>query len=176
MEQKYRNGGLTSTFGKQNIAYIEPLCAGGGSEINAGLCHQPLPEILEDWRLKYNIDDFGEEELARSFEIIHGEIAITKKLDGLDMASLKIKEGAESLNWNTSEVSRFWKYTKNSKGSFNGTRQSMSETFIPLAISKGCQLLEKTKVKQLIIKGNTAKYALTECKNKNGDIERIKIN
>ena len=176
MNQKYRSGGLTSTFGKPDVNYVEPLCAGGGSEINAGLCHDPLEEILDKWSHNYEIEDFGKEELSSSFDTIRDIISITRKLDGLDKSSLKIKEGAERLNWGTREISRFWKYPDNSDSSSGGTRQSMSETFIPRAISKGCKLLDRTKVKRLKTSGKSANYALAESKNKDGDIKGLRIN
>ena len=63
MNQKYRNGGLTTTFGSTNVTYIEGRCVGGASEINAALYHRPLPETLEEWRRDYRISSFSPESL-----------------------------------------------------------------------------------------------------------------
>ncbi len=61
MDQKYRNGGMTTAFGKTTITYIEARCVGGGSEINAGFSDRPWPDTLNGWRARYAIDDFGDD-------------------------------------------------------------------------------------------------------------------
>ena len=58
MQMKYRNGGITAALGKTKVAYLEPCCVGGGSEINAGLYHYPIPELIQDWQRDFKIQDF----------------------------------------------------------------------------------------------------------------------
>jgi len=48
--QKYRNGGLTVSMGRDKVAYVEGRCVGGGSEINRGLYHRTPPEVLDAWQ------------------------------------------------------------------------------------------------------------------------------
>jgi choline dehydrogenase-like flavoprotein len=159
MNQKYRNGGLTPAFGKTKITYIEPRCMGGGSEINAGLYHRPLKEKLDEWRADYQIDNFEEKALIPFYEANERELSISTVPDGAGPASMKIQTGAEKMNWESHEIPRFWKYSKNDDGSFKGTRQSMSKTFIPRAEKRGCRLLPNTKVKRIALHGNAGRYA-----------------
>ena len=63
MVQKYRNGGQTVALGANKIAYVEGRCVGGGSEINSGLYHRTPPEILEAWRLQFQLEGVAEAEL-----------------------------------------------------------------------------------------------------------------
>jgi len=159
MNRKYRNGGLTPAFGKTKITYIEPRCMGGGSEINAGLYHRPLNEKLNEWKTNYQIDNLVDDSLAPFYEANEKELTISTVPDGAGPASIKIQAGAEKMKWESHEIPRFWKYSKNDDGSFKGTRQSMSETFIPRAENKGCRLLPNTKVKRIVLQGNEGKYA-----------------
>ena len=175
MNQKYRNGGLTPAFGKTKITYIEPRCMGGGSEINAGLYHRPLKEKLDEWRADYQIDNFEEKALIPFYEANERELSISTVPDGAGPASMKIQTGAEKMNWESHEIPRFWKYSKNDDGSFKGTRQSMSKTFIPRAERRGCRLLPNTKAKRIALHGNAGRYAQAISTNEMGEETNLKI-
>lgn len=152
MNLKYRNGGLTPAFGKTKISYVEGKCLGGASEINAGLYHRPPTSILKDWQSNYKVSDLEEDQLIHYYETIERDLTISKVPDGVGPSSMKIKQGADKLNWESKEIPRYWKYSKNNDGSWKGTRQSMSRTFIPKAVNAGTRLLENTKIKHLHLK------------------------
>ena len=61
--QKYRYGGLNPALGSPTIALVEGCCAGGGSEINNALYHRTPEDILELWRERFEIRDFGPAEM-----------------------------------------------------------------------------------------------------------------
>ena len=77
MEQKYRNGGLTPTIGKNKVTYIEANCVGGASEINAALYNRVMPETLKEWREKYQISNLDEENLLPYFQQSERELTVS---------------------------------------------------------------------------------------------------
>lgn len=156
MNQKYRNGGLTATFGKTPVTYIEGRCVGGASEINAALYHRPLAETLRNWQLQYQIDDFDPDQLWPFFEAVERETSVSRFPNGVGPASELIKAGADKLGWKSSEIQRFWKYTTGGDGKPVGRRQSMTETFVPRARRAGARVLAETKVQKLKLEGETA--------------------
>ncbi len=172
MDQKYRNGGLTPAFGKTKVTYVEGRCVGGGSEINAALAHPPMALTMEDWRLRFQIDDFGLDELAPYFEAVERECAVASMPGGLDPASMVIKQGADSLGWASNEVQRFWKYPADGG---KGRRQSMTVTLVPRFLAAGGRLLPGTSINKLDIGGGRARRAFGVTRNIGARRERIEI-
>lgn len=167
--QKYRNGGLTPSFGKTKVTYIEGRCTGGGSEINAALCHFPPDKTLKEWADTYKLKDFGPEELEPYFREIRQELSVSSIPYGLDPASKKVKEGSDALGWASEEVLRFWHYPEGASLENKGTRQSMTETLVPRAIKAGCRLKADTWVKRLSIDGGRATSATARSVDEEGN-------
>lgn len=149
MEQKYRNGGITAAMGATKVQYVEGRCVGGGSEINSGLYHRTPPEILEKWRQEYQVEALEPRDLLPHFEACEQDVTVSYIPGKPPAASLKLHQGASQLGWKSLEVPRWFRYeTKPDQESApQGTRQSMTETFIPHALQAGCQLLANTRVK-----------------------------
>lgn len=151
MDQKYRAGGLTSTFGETNVTYIEGRCVGGASEINAALYHPPHDQTLEGWATEFRIRDFGAEALREHFEAVEQAVGVSSRAEGEAPNSLLLKRGADALGWRTTEVRRFWSYP--------GGRRSMSRTLIPRAIEAGATLSAETRVLRVVHRGGRALHA-----------------
>ena len=149
MDQKYRNGGLNSTFGKTNVTYLEGRCVGGGSEINAALYHRPKVTTLEAWAERYQLEDFDLDELWTHFEWVEEQMSVSRWPQGVGPASEMNKSGADAMGWSSQEVTRFWKYEN--KDDKKGSRQSMTETLVPRAVAAGTRLHPHTKVERLIM-------------------------
>ena len=156
VEQKYRNGGLTTTFGRTGVTYIEGRCVGGASEINAALYHRPQPQTLAEWQLKFQIDDLAQGDLEPHFHSTEQDLSVSPRPDGLAPASNIIKDGAEALGWRSAEVLRCWKYSQDADGTWRGRRQSMTETMIPRALAAGVRLLTGTRAVRLTVKAGQA--------------------
>src|SRR5262245_33619441 len=60
---------------------------------------------------------------------------------------MKLHEGASKLGWHSLEVPRWFSY-ENAADS-NGTRQSMTKTFIPAFLRSGGKVLPETKVERI---------------------------
>jgi len=153
MDQKYRNGGLTTTFGKTNVTYIEGRCVGGASEINAALYHRPIDSVVDGWAKDFRIDGFGADHLGEQFAAIEDFVQCSGRPE-FAPASLKLKQGAENLGWKEGEIERFWRFDKED-GRW-GRRQSMSRTYIPRALAAGCRLEADLRVRKIELSGSRA--------------------
>lgn len=175
MTQKWRNGGLTPTFGQTRVTYIESRCVGGASEINAALYHQPLPEVLSTWGQKYGIDDIGTAALAPHVKEVETTFSVSKRPDGVGRASEHLYKSAQRMGWKASELARFWKYTQEPDGKWKGRRQSMTEVMIPRALRAGVRLFAETRVDRLELDGDRAVAAIGKRQGKPIRIEFDKV-
>ena len=152
MEQKYKHGGITPTFNKPKITYVEGETVGGGSEVNSGFYHRPDKEIIRFWEEKYQIEQFSTRDLFKHAEIIEKEISVSylPNIDQMSKASLKLKNGADKLGWSNMEVPRWFKFNRENKG----TKQSMTETYIKWYLDNGGQLISNLKAFKLKFNGS----------------------
>ncbi len=160
MMQKYRNGGLTTTFGQPKVVYIEPICLGGASEINASLCHDPPPEIIDRWQKDYAIDGFEQSAIDAALLSVEEELSVKSLPFELDIGSKLIYKGAKALDWMAQEVPRFYEYEPDQTGKIVAKRQSMSSTLIPKAQREGVEILPNIRIQTLEFKGRNAVRAL----------------
>ena len=149
MVQKYRSGGLTFAAGRPKVVYAEGRCVGGGSEINSSLFHRTPPEILEQWSREFRVERLKADDLAPYFAACEEALNVGPVKGAPSPASLKLQEGAEQLGWKCLEARRAFQYDTNDAEQVQprGTRQSMSTTFIPRALSAGCRLLPDARVR-----------------------------
>jgi len=151
MERKYCHGGVTAALGKTKVAYIEGRCVGGGSEVNAGLYHRTPPDVLDQWSREFSVEGLSPEDMAGHFEACERDVCVSPMPGGeFPKASVKLHDGATRLGWKSLEVPRWFRYD----GRGGGTKQSMTETFIPRALKAGCRLRSDTSVKRLAQRGN----------------------
>lgn len=161
MLQKYRNGGQTVALGKNKIAYVEGRCVGGGSEINSGLYHRTPPELLERWRKEFQVEALAENNLLPHFEQCERDVSVSPLPHAAPPASLKLHEGATKLGWKSLEIPRWFRYddspAKSAIGNRQwamGSRQSMTETFIPRFLKAGGRLLSRTRADRIASNGS----------------------
>jgi choline dehydrogenase-like flavoprotein len=152
--QKYRNGGQTVALGKNNISYAEGRCVGGGSEINSGLYHRTPPEILERWRNEFQVEALSDRALTPHFESCERDVSVSLLPHAAPPASLKLHDGAGKLGWKSFEVPRWFRYEPSPSSAAHsqakmGTRQSMTETFIPRFLKAGGRLLSNTRANRV---------------------------
>lgn len=147
MRQKYRNGGQTVAFGRSKVAYVEGCCVGGGSEINSGLYHRTPADVLDRWHREYGVVECSETELQPHFEACERDLSVAPLPGAAPEASLRLDAGARKLGWKSIEVPRWFRY--HGQGAGAGTRQSMTETYIPRFIRAGGRLLADSRALEL---------------------------
>ena len=147
MTDKCRNGGITVAMGRTKIAYVEGRCVGSGSEVNAGLYHRLPLDALERWVEEYRFHDLSMARLEPLFAANERELGIGYLPGQPPGAALKLQEGARRLGWECSEAPRWFRYHRDDPAHPSaGTRQSMTETFLPRFIRAGGRLLANTRV------------------------------
>ncbi len=146
MNKKYKNGGITPAFGNPPITYVEGSCVGGGSEVNSGLYHR-LPEtVLDKWINQHGLS-IDHSFLEKTYNTIEKDINISYMPGTPPKASMKLKIGADKLGWDAREIPRWYKYEGQSEAD-GGTKQSMTETFIPRFLKAGGTLKTRTSVQR----------------------------
>jgi choline dehydrogenase-like flavoprotein len=148
MLQKYRNGGQTVALGKNKIAYVEGRCVGGGSEINSGLYHRTPAEMLARWQREFQLQAATENDMRPHYEQCEREVSVSLLPHAAPPASLKLHDGATKLGWKSLEVPRWFRYDSDQQTA-TGTRQSMTETFIPRFLKAGGKLQSRTRANRL---------------------------
>jgi choline dehydrogenase-like flavoprotein len=149
MEQKYRNGGLTLTWGKPRINYVEARCVGGGSEINSALYHRTPPDILASWRRDFQVRALTESDLEPHFLACERDLSVSY-LPGLaPAASLKLRDGAAHVGWKCIEVPRWFRYQGRPGEKITGVRQTMTQSYLPRFLAAGGRLLPGTAIQRI---------------------------
>jgi choline dehydrogenase-like flavoprotein len=145
MERKYRNGGITAALGRTKVAYVEANCAGGGSEINAGLYHRTPEDILDAWRREFQLQAAGWSDMAPHFEACERDVSVSYLPGAAPAASFRLHRGAGIKGWKSFEAPRWFKYGSDGAGE----KQSMTRTFIPRALKAGCRLVPNVRARRL---------------------------
>jgi choline dehydrogenase-like flavoprotein len=156
MVQKYRAGGLNPILGNAKVAFAEGRTVGGGSEINSALYHRTPPELLGRWRSEFQLRDSLESDLLPHFLYCEQALDVGTSPGSTPPASRKLAEGARNLGWRALEIPRCFKFDGSTSpdGCPQGTRQSMTRTFVPRARQAGARVLAETRAYRLQRSGN----------------------
>lgn len=164
---------MSIAVGSPHIAYVEGRCVGGGSEINRGLYHRTPAYVLDQWRTEFNVRDLSLDILVPHFTACE-EIARVEYLPGeASLLSMRLYEGASNLGWRVVEAPRLYRYAG------GGSKQSMSETFVPRFLEAGGRLIADTSVRRLSRTGGKwrmeAKHASPEASSQAIEIFADKV-
>ena len=159
MDRQYRSGGVTVALGLPSIAYTEGRCAGGGTEINSGLYRRPPDEVLRRWAIDFGIVELDHDEVRSIANEVEQAISVTTVPGPPSAPSDVLRRGAESLGWQNSEIPRWMKYTDNDPA--KGQRQSMTRTYLPLAVDAGARFVTGCRIDALQMTGGSARQATT---------------
>lgn len=155
MIHQYRNGGITTTFGKTTINYVEGSCVGGGSEVNSGLYFRTPADVIDQWCSNYQVDHFSADTMAPHFAACEQQVNVCHLPGKAPANSLKLLQGAQQLGWDCPEIPRIYRYQSTPDASpIEGTRQSMSETYIPSFRAAGGQLETGVRITRVSRRGN----------------------
>ncbi len=168
MEAKYRDRGMGVMAGSPPIAYVEGRCAGGGSEVNSGLFHRPPGELVDEWRVRFDIADFYPDDLDQYARHVEAALSVSTVPGDLPASSQALVRGAASLGWQAAEVPRVFRYEPGSTTHRDGAKQTMSRTYLPRAQGAGARLLVGCRVHRLRFQGRRATHAEARAKDAPG--------
>ena len=147
MERKYRNGGVGLAFGRPKVTYVEARCAGGGSEVNAGLYYRARPEVLEAWRRDFRVAEFDPGELDSHYESIEKQLNVLDDAREPTGAGDRLRLGAEKLGLSTlNSRCSFHQGPGDAGGDSESQRASMTRNYLPSAFRRGARLLADCRV------------------------------
>ena len=146
MVAKYRHRGGTGALGQPPVAYTEGRCVGGSTEVNSGLWHRLPTELTEQWRLRYQIDEFDPDALDRRAAGIEDELTVSLVPGEPPPSSAILRDGAEALGWRSQEFPRVFRYDEAGRG----TKQTMTRTLLPRATRAGATIIPDCRITRLI--------------------------
>lgn len=150
MHGKLRNNGMTMGLGKSMVAFWEARCVGGGSEVNRGLYHRPLPAVIEAWAREHRIEALDADQMTALAGVCEATARVSALPGPAPAVSRKLAQGADALGWNQMEVPRLYSYAPDwQTAATPGTKQSMSTTFIPAFLEAGGRLFAGMRVTRL---------------------------
>jgi choline dehydrogenase-like flavoprotein len=170
MVAKYRHRGLSAAFGTPTIAFAEGRCVGGSTEINSGLYHRLPPELADEWRRVYQIDEFTAEALDGYAARIEEEVSVARLPGAPPPSSAVLERGATKLGWRAVEFSRVFRYDGG-----RGEKQTMTRTFLPRAVEAGAEVIPDCRVLRLLRRGNRVVGARCSRQRPDGAVERLTI-
>jgi choline dehydrogenase-like flavoprotein len=170
MVTKYRHGGPAAALGTPSVGYAEGRCVGGSTEINSGLYHRLPPDLAEEWRRSYAIEEFTPEALDRYAGRVESMITVGKLPGAPPPSSAVIERGASKLGWRSVEFPRVFAYDEQGRG----TKQTMARTMIPRAVAAGASVIPDCRVARLVRQGSRVVGARCERTTPDGR-EQIEI-
>jgi choline dehydrogenase-like flavoprotein len=171
MVAKYRHHGLSPALGNPAIAYAEGRCVGGSTEINSGLYHRLPDHLADEWRQTYDIDEFTPEVLDRYAAEIERDLTVSPLPGAPPPTSAILERGATKLGWRNVEFSRVFRYDERGRG----TKQTMSRTMLPRAVSQGARIVPDCRVVKLVRHGDQVVGARCRRTHPGGGVEQLTI-
>jgi choline dehydrogenase-like flavoprotein len=168
---RYRHQGACAALGNPGIAFAEGRAVGGSTEINSGLYHRLPTDLAAEWRADYDIGDFDDATLERYASEIEHTIAVSTVPGEPPPSSAALARGAGELGWRSVEFARVFAYDDQGRG----TKQSMSRTLIPRAVTAGATVLADTAVTRIEHGAARATGARATVTNPDGTTEDLTI-
>jgi choline dehydrogenase-like flavoprotein len=159
MRAKYRHHGPAAALGSPPVAYAEGRCVGGSTEINSGLWHRLPDDLADEWRRRYQIEEFTPEVLHGYAERVEAWQSVSQLPGAPPLSSALLERGATKLGWHSVEFPRVFRFDDPSPGagvpqSLRGVKQTMARTVIPRAVEAGTVVIPRCRVAKLLRDGD----------------------
>lgn len=148
MRVKYRHHGPSAALGSPPVAFAEGRCVGGSTEINSGLWHRLPDELAEEWRLRYDIDEFTPAALDAYAERVEAWQSVSRLPGAPPLSSALLERGATKLGWHSVEFPRVFRFGGETQQ--RGVKQTMARTVIPRAVDAGAVVVPRCRVVRLL--------------------------
>lgn len=147
----WRNGGITTAFGKTSLLYAEGKAVGGGAEINSGIMQRAHSSIVDEWVEKNEINEFSKEDLDSYYEKVFNYVSPIHMSS--HPSSDILSDAAKNLNWKSESLQTAYDST--------GNKTSVSKIFLTQMLDDGLRLFSNLKAQK--IKHKDGKAYEVEC-------------
>jgi choline dehydrogenase-like flavoprotein len=171
MSAKYRHGGSSAALGNPAIAYAEGRCVGGSTEINSGLYHRLPPELADEWRARYDIEEFDGKVLDEYAHRIEQRLSVSRLPGAPPVSSAVLDRGAAKLGWRAVEFERVFRYRDGGRA----VKQTMARTLLPEAVAAGAHLIPECRLARLVTRGDRVVGARCRLQHPDGSAEPLLI-
>jgi choline dehydrogenase-like flavoprotein len=146
MNRLWRNGGITTGFGKISLLYAEGSVVGGGSEINSGIMQKASKEVIEQWIKDNQLKNFSADILDKYYDKIFDLISPIEA-DMSPSSDILIK-AAKKLNWKSENLKIAYDQ--------RGNKTSVSSVILDDLLKKGLRLFANLKAYKINYKNGRA--------------------
>jgi choline dehydrogenase-like flavoprotein len=102
MNRLWRNGGITTGFGKISLLYAEGSVVGGGAEINSGIMQKASKEVIEQWIKNNQLKNFSADILDKYYDKIFDLISPIEA--DKNLSSDILVNASKKLGWKSESV------------------------------------------------------------------------
>lgn len=157
----YRDGGLTGVVGNCVIPIPQGRTVGGSTTINAGTCLRTPPWILERWQSDLGLEALSPDGMKPYYDKVERTLEI-----GANGAKERGKpaevlgRGCDTLGWSHFPVPRNAPECDGQGvcqwGCPTDAKRSTNVSYVPMALSRGAQLVTGFKVDEVIVENGRA--------------------
>ncbi|MBX7149776.1 GMC family oxidoreductase [bacterium] len=146
----YKDGGFYATLGAPMILLPTGQAVGGTTIINSGTCFRTPDAVLKEWNKKFDLP-FTTKEMSPYFDKVEHILKIAPvSSQNLGGNNLMIDRGVKKMGLHGYPLVRNQSECVGSGECIFGcpreSKQSMEQSYLPLAAEKGAQILTKCKV------------------------------
>jgi choline dehydrogenase-like flavoprotein len=152
----YRDDGVTVALGVPGILLPLGRVAGGTTTINSGTCFRTPSTVLDEWRYVRGLDALTEDDLRPYFEEAEHVLGVgAAPAQHLGKCSAVIARGARALGLTPYPLPRNAPDCRGSGlccfGCPTGAKRSANESWLPMALELGAQLLCGVQVQRVLM-------------------------
>lgn len=142
----WRNGGITTSFGKTSVLYAEGSGVGGGAEINSGIMQRVSSQVVDGWVKSNNLKDFSAQNLDKYYDQVFDLIVPTEAKS--HPSSDILLGAAQKLGWKSEALKIAYDR--------DGNKRSVSKIILEDLIKNGLRLFSNLKAEKIKYKNNQA--------------------
>ena len=156
----YRDAGFFATLGAPPVLIPTGACVGGTTVINCGTCFRTPDAVLQLWKEEYGLSSLDLKKLNHVFEKVEKTIHVQPSPDRvLGKNNELVRDMLEKMGLHGMPLQRNIKDCKGSgicyMGCPTGAKQSMEQSYLPMAFEKGATLYPHCRVHKLHVKNGT---------------------
>lgn len=141
-----------------SVQILQGSVVGGSTVVNAEVCFRTPDVVLDEWATRFGVRGLSSEDLAPIFDHVEAKINVTRNTERYTTHAAPQIEGARKLGIEMKPVSRNVKGCKGCCycffGCAYGCKQSMDQSYIPSALSRGARVISEARVEKLHFTGS----------------------